>query len=412
LAEGSGLPQDCAADFHGALAGVPTWHFEASSAQAQLTEHFGTDNLAGFDVQDMPAAICAAGALLRYVSRTQSESLAHIQQLRTDRASQYVLMDPATRRNLELTETLRGEESPTLFSTLDHCATPMGSRFLRHWLHLPLRENAPAFARQQSIAALLEGYLGRVRDALAPLPDIERMAARVALRSVRPRELASLRDAMAALPEVQASLHTGASPDESTATPDFAGQHVGAQHLQALARCLALDPALAALLARAIAAEPALAIRDGGVIAEGYDAELDELRQLQTHSGDFLVQLEARERERTGIANLRVEFNRVHGFYIEVTKGQVERVPDDYRRRQTLKNAERYITPELKTWEDKILSAQERALARERWLFEQLLDQLAPHVQALSAAAAALAELDALAALALHARDLGWVAPH
>ncbi|MBU4610397.1 DNA mismatch repair protein MutS [Achromobacter sp. GG226] len=406
LAEGESLPDGCG-DLTAPLSPAPAWHFESTGATAQLTGHFGTDSLAGFDVQDMAAGICAAGALLRYVTRTQAHALAHVQQLAADRPGQYVVLDPATRRNLELTETLRGEESPTLFSTLDHCGTPMGSRLLRRWLHHPLRENAPAQARQNAVAALLRDGLEGLREALGRLPDLERMASRVALRSVRPRELASLRDALQALPALQACVHALVDAPAPFATVP----EVDVGHVRTLADRLTLDPALPERLVAAVALEPAQAVRDGGVIAAGFDAELDELRHLQSHSGDFLVQLEARERERTGIANLRVEFNRVHGFFIEVTRGQVDRVPDDYRRRQTLKNAERYITPELKTWEDKILSAQERAIAREKWLFEQLLDALAPHVPALAGAASALAEIDALASLAAHARDHAWVAP-
>ncbi|TSH89146.1 DNA mismatch repair protein MutS [Verticiella sediminum] len=405
VADGQGLPEGCG-DFAAPLSPVPAWHFETSGARAQLTEHFRTDTLAGFDIEDMPAAVCAAGALLRYVGRTQSQALAHVQQISVDRVGQYVVLDPATRRNLELTETLRGEESPTLFSTLDHCGTPMGSRLLRRWLHHPLRDNTPAQARQDAVATLWCDALPDFQDALEPLPDIERMAARVALRSVRPRELASLREALARLPGLRAQARAVAGQQD-----DLPGTTGRGAHICELAERLAIDPALGELLRRAVAEEPAVAVRDGGVIAAGYDAELDELRHLQTHTGDFLVQLEARERERTGIANLRVEFNRVHGFYIEVTRGQTDRVPDDYRRRQTLKNVERYITPELKTWEDKVLSAQERALAREKWLFEQLLDSLAPYVPALATCAAALAELDALASLAAHARDHGWVPP-
>jgi len=401
LAEGQPLP----VDFSAPISPVPVWHFETSGARQQLLNHFGTDSLAGFDVEDMPEAICAAGALLRYVSNTQSQALAHVQQLTADRASQYVLLDPVTRRNLELTETLRGEESPTLFSVLDHCQTPMGSRLLRRWLHHPLRDNDPAAARLRAIETLLDGGDPRLlQDALSPLPDVERISARVALRSVRPRELASLRDALELLPGLHAMVLRLAgegsmlSADTQARLPELAAQ-------------LAPDPAIGELLARAVAAEPGVNVRDGGVLAAGFDAELDELRALESHSGDFLVQLEKRERERTGIANLRVEFNRVHGFFIEVTRGQTDKVPDDYRRRQTLKNAERYITPELKTWEDKILSAQDRALAREKWLYEQLLDTLAPHVRALTRTAAALAEIDVLAALAFHARTNDWVAP-
>ena len=404
LPDGQPLPPDCG-DLAATLSAVPEWHFDADNAQQSLTGHFGTDSLDGFDVADLPLAVRAAGALLRYVRGTQSQALAHVRQLRADRAGQYVWMDPATRRNLEITETLRGDESPTLFSTLDRCATPMGSRWLRRALHHPLRDNATVLARQHAIATLLNPGLELLLQPLRRLPDLERMASRSALRSIRPRELAGLRDALAVLPQVLAQL------EARIATAPVSLADAAPTRLLELAQALAIDPALGHWLQRAIAPEPALAVRDGGVIADGYDADLDELRQLQSHSGDFLVHLEQRERERTGIGNLRVEYNRVHGFFIEVTRGQVDRVPDDYRRRQTLKNAERYITPELKAWEDKILSAQERALAREKWLYEQVLDQLAVHVPGLAQAAAALAELDALAALASHARDHDWVCP-
>ncbi|MFC4275157.1 DNA mismatch repair protein MutS [Achromobacter aloeverae] len=398
---------DCDFSFDGARTRVPDWHFESDGARQHLLAHFRTDNLAGFDVEDMPAAICAAGALLRYAARTQSQGLSHIQSLSAQRLGEFVLLDPVTRRNLELTQTLSGEEAPTLFSVLDGCRTPMGSRLLRRWLHHPLRENAPVVARQTAIAEMLAdrmddgaGYasatpLETLRDALERYPDLERVATRVALRSVRPRELASLRDALLALPALREAVQP------LTRSP----------RLAELAGRLDLDPAIAHLLQEAIAAEPAAAVRDGGVIAAGYDGDLDELRALATDGGDFLVQLEARERERSGIANLRVEFNRVHGFYIEVSRGQADKVPEDYRRRQTLKNVERYITPELKTWEDRVLSAQDRSLAREKWLYEQVMDALAAHVRALAECAGALAELDCLAALADHARRHAWCAP-
>jgi DNA mismatch repair protein MutS len=399
---------DLEVSFEGARARVPDWHFENDGARAQLLAHFKTDTLAGFDLEDMPVGICAAGALLRYATRTQSQALAHVQSVAAERPGQYVLLDPITRRNLELTQTLAGEESPTVFSLLDGCCTPMGSRLLRRWLHHPLRDNAPAQARQHAIATLLAeqrmptpqpfgsgGILESLRSALNAYPDIERIAARLALRSARPRELASLRDALQALPALRELI----APLASSARLN----QLGAQ--------LAIEPTLAQCLTDALAPEPAVAIREGGAIASGFDTELDELRALATDGGDFLLQLEARERERTGIANLRVEFNRVHGFYIEVSRGQVDKVPADYRRRQTLKNAERYITPELKTWEDRVLLAQDRALAREKWLYEQLFDTLAAYVQPLSCCAAALAELDTLAALAEHARCHDWVAP-
>jgi DNA mismatch repair protein MutS len=403
---------------HCAATKIPPWHFEAEQAQAHLLAHFKTESLSGFDVDDLPTALCAAGALLRYAGRTQAHALSHVQTLVADRASQYVLMDPATRRNLELTRTLSGEEAPTLFSILDNCCTPMGSRLLRRWLHHPLRDNAPVLERQQAIGSLMTAsaqhsallhatpLLQALRTELNKLPDLERIAARIALLSVRPRELASLRDALSALPAVQQQVLSALAPSQSSepvanSTP----------RLQALAQALTPPEGLQELLTHAIALEPAALARDGGVIATGFDAELDELRAISTDNGAFLLELEARERTRTGIATLRVEFNRVHGFFIEVSRAQSEKVPDDYRRRQTLKNAERYITPELKSWEDKVLSAQDRSLAREKWLFEQLLEQLTSHVKQLAQCAAACAELDALVSLAHHAQHHQWVAP-
>lgn len=393
--------------FDGAIARTPDWHFEYEGARGHLLAHFRTDSLAGFDAEEMDAAQCAAGALLRYATRTQAQTLTHVQTLKVDRSGQYVVLDPYTRRNLELTRTLSGEESPTLFSLLDHCNTPMGSRLLKRWLHHPLRDNSPVLARQQAIEALLaaapgasawqtEALLNGLQRALRPIPDLERIATRLALRTLRPRELASLREALLALPGVLQAL---------------ALQDATVPHLQYLAANLEIDPGLGELLACTIAPEPSAAIRDGSVIADGYDADLDELRTLASDNGEFLMRLEARERERTGISNLKVEYNRVHGFYIEVSRLHADKVPTEYRRRQTLKNAERYITPELKSWEDKILSSKDRSLAREKWLYEQLLDALAPHAPALSACAAALAELDTLGALAHHARTHAWVRP-
>lgn len=396
---------------------IPPWHFEAEQAHAHLLAHFKTQSLSGFDVDDLPAAICAAGALLRYAGRTQTHALSHIQTLVADRASQYVLMDPATRRNLELTRTLAGEESPTLFSILDTCCTPMGSRLLRHWLHHPLRDNTPVQARQAAIRCLMgastqnsellhaTSILQSLRTDLDKLPDLERIATRIALLSVRPRELASLRDALAALPNLQKNIFS-AIENTVADTEEKLGQR-----LIETARLLLPPEGMHELLTRAIAEEPATMVRDGGVIATGFDEDLDELRSISSDNGTYLLELEARERERTGISTLRVEFNRVHGFFIEVSRAQSDKVPEDYRRRQTLKNAERYITPELKLWEDKVLSAQDRSLAREKWLFDQVLDLLSPMVNALAACASACAELDALVALAHHAQKNDWVAP-
>ena len=385
---------------------VPDWHFGADGARQVLLDHFGVDSLAGFGLDKLPAATRAAGALLRYVARTQAQALAHIQSVRVDQASQYVVLDSVTRRNLELTETLAGDDGPTLFSTLDHCRTPMGSRLLRRWLHQPLRDDAIVAGRHQAIGALLSAPeeattldasspLGALLALLARCPDIERIATRMALRSVRPRELASLREALELLPTIADQLATRFDADA----------------LARFSRDIPSDPRLAQLLHRAIDAEPAPQVRDGGVIAPAYDKELDELRQLASDSGAFLVELEARERARTGIATLRVEFNRVHGYYIEVSRGQTSKVPADYRRRQTLKNAERYITPELKAWEDKVLSAKDRGLSREKALFEELLTQLGNYAPGLSRSASALAELDALAALAEHAQKNDWTMP-
>ncbi|MDY0308371.1 MAG: DNA mismatch repair protein MutS [Castellaniella sp.] len=384
-----------------AISRVPDWHFEADGARDTLLRHFGVNDVGAFGLDHLPLAMRAAGALLRYVGATQAQALSHVHSLSVDAGGDYVVLDPATRRNLEITDTLSGGDGPTLFSTLDHARTPMGSRQLRRWLQAPLRDNPQARARQDVITQLLQapdadGALRALRDALRPLPDLERMATRLALGTIRPRELASLRDALGCLDTLA-----------QTTTAAFDAQRLLADCL----RDVPVDPALHALLAQGIAAEPALMVRDGGVIATGYDAELDELRQLAGDNGAFLLEVEARERERTGIANLRVEYNRVHGFFIEVSRGQADKVPDDYRRRQTLKNVERYITPELKAWEDKVLSARDRSLAREKLLYEQILAQAAGHAAALARCAAALAQIDALAGLAYHARAHGWVAP-
>ncbi|USE79083.1 DNA mismatch repair protein MutS [Cupriavidus gilardii] len=374
---------------------LPEWHFDQDAGARRLREQLGVASLDPFGCRPLGAALGAAGALLNYAASTQGQSLRHVQGVTVEHETEFVGLDTATRRNLELTETLRGGEAPTLFSLLDTCATAMGSRLLRHWLHHPLRERAIPQARQQAIGALLAQDLDTLRARLRRLADVERITARLALLSARPRDLSSLRDTLAALPDVQACV-----------TPDDTAPLL-AQTLTELAvprDCLDL-------LSRAIAPEPSTAVRDGGVIARGYDAELDELRDISENCGQFLIDLEARERTRTGIANLRVEYNRVHGFYIEVTNGQADKVPDDYRRRQTLKNAERYITPELKAFEDKALSAQDRALAREKQLYEALLQLLLPHIGELRRVAAALSRLDVLAALGERARTLDWSCP-
>lgn len=374
---------------------LPEWHFDQDAGARRLREQLGVASLDPFGCRPLGAALGAAGALLNYAATTQGQSLRHVQGVTVEHESEFVGLDSATRRNLELTETLRGGESPTLFSLLDTCATAMGSRLLRHWLHHPLRDRKLPQARQQAIGALLEQDADALRSRLRRLADVERITARLALLSARPRDLSSLRDALAALPAIQNAF----AADE------------GAPLLAQTRDELAVPQDCLALLTSAIAAEPSVALRDGGVIARGYDAALDELRDISENCGQFLIDLETRERTRTGIANLRVEYNRVHGFYIEVTNGQADKVPDDYRRRQTLKNAERYITPELKAFEDKALSAQDRALAREKQLYDELLQRLLPHIGELRRVAGALARLDVLAALAERARTLDWTSP-
>lgn len=384
----------------GALTRVPVWHFDVASGTRRLCDQMDVSSLDGFGAHSLSSACGAAGALLLYAAATQGQQLRHVRSLKVEYESEYIGLDPATRRNLELTETLRGTESPTLCSLLDTCCTTMGSRLLRHWLHHPPREAAIAQARQQAIGALLEAPAGSsvdtLRGALRQISDIERITGRLALLSARPRDLSSLRDTFIALPELRAQLTAVTAAADSLARIDAA--------LEPPEQCVDL-------LKLAVAPEPAAMVRDGGVIARGYDAELDELRDISENCGQFLIDLETRERARTGIGNLRVEYNKVHGFYIEVTRGQTDKVPDDYRRRQTLKNAERYITPELKTFEDKALSAQERALARERSLYDGLLQALLPFIADCQRVAAALAELDLLAAFAERARALDWVAP-
>jgi DNA mismatch repair protein MutS len=377
---------------------LPAWQFDHDSARQQLAQQFGTLDLRGFGCEGMDPAIGAAGALLGYARNTQRAALPHIRGLQVEQESAYVLLDAAARRTLEISETLRGESAPTLLSLLDTTASAMGSRLLRRWLHHPLRDRDELRARLDAVATLM-GEPGAARhapihDILRQFIDIERVTGRIALRSARPRDLSGLRETLLRLPALQAELG-----------------RLDCQRLSQLAASLAAPEELAVLLQRALLAEPSVVLRDGGVIASGYDAELDELRAIQDNCGAFLLELETRERERTGIANLKVEYNRVHGFYIEVSRAQADRVPDDYRRRQTLKNAERYITPELKAFEDKALSASERALAREKLLFEGLVDALIPHLDCLQTVAGAVAELDVLAALAERAISLNLVAP-
>ncbi|WP_332776489.1 DNA mismatch repair protein MutS [Polaromonas sp.] len=375
------------------LSARPAWQFDPALGARRLLEQLKVASLASWNADKLPEAHAAASALLGYAEHTQGRALSHVHHLQVVRSGELIDLPPSTRRNLELTQTLRGEDSPTLFSLLDTCTTGMGSRALKSWLQGPRRDRSQAQARLEAIATLRDGLQQHLRAKLKGCSDVERITARIALRQVRPRELVALRDTLQ-----KTELLT---PNQQGLPP----------LLTRILEDLQAPPACAALLGHYVLDEPAALIRDGGVINHGCDADLDELRAIQTNCDAFLLDLEGREKARTGIANLRVQFNKVHGFYIEVTQGQLDKVPDDYRRRQTLKNAERYITPELKAFEDKALSAQERALAREKWLYEQLLDQLQDFVPALTRLARALASLDALCALAERSLTLNWCAP-
>ncbi|RYF37180.1 MAG: DNA mismatch repair protein MutS, partial [Comamonadaceae bacterium] len=371
----------------------PAWQFEAGLGRTRLLEQFQTASLAAWGADELAQAHAAAAALLSYAEHTQGRSLPHVKSLQVQRDDELIDLPVTTRRNLELVQTLRGEDAPTLFSLLDTCMTGMGSRALKRWMLEPRRDRKQAAQRHEAIAALREGPWQKLREALKGVSDVERITARIALRQVKPRELLglcqSLQKSEQLVPVLQAQTALLAEISQDLAAPPVCGE----------------------MLRSAIHAEPAALVRDGGVIAGGFDPELDELRAIQDNCDGFLLELETRERARSGIANLKVQFNRVHGFYIEVTQGQLDKVPADYRRRQTLKNAERFITPELKAFEDKALSAQERALAREKWLYDQVLDQLQEHVPALTRLARAVASLDALCALAERSLTLGWCRP-
>ncbi len=374
----------------------PAFQFDAGLGTQKLCEQLQVASLAAFNAQELVHSQAAACALLAYAEHTQGARLAHVNRLRVQREAELMDIPLPTRRNLELTQTLRGEDSPTLFSLLDTCMTGMGSRALKSWLLNVQRDRSTAQQRIQMIGVLREQHAGKLREQLKGSSDVERIAARIALRQVKPRELVALQLTLSKSERIAQYL--------SGLEGDFFSIYKALQSSESLHACTHL-------LQTAILPEPAALVRDGGVINHGFDADLDELRAIQTNCDAFLLDLETRERERTGINNLRVQYNKVHGFYIEVTQGQASKVPDDYRRRQTLKNAERFITPELKTFEDKALSAQERSLAREKFLYEQVLDSLQPHVQSLTAAATAIATLDALCALAERSLTLNWCAP-
>ncbi|HRO88800.1 MAG TPA: DNA mismatch repair protein MutS, partial [Chiayiivirga sp.] len=390
--------QDSLPEWLGAQAGVrrrAPWLFDAEAARRALTRFFRVHDLAGFGLDARPRATAAAGALLAYVEETQKQRLPHLSSIAFESAEDGIAMNAATRRHLELDSRVDGNLRHTLLGVIDTSITPMGGRLLRRWLHRPLRDQRVLRERHHAVATLLDtGVLEPLRERFRALGDLERILARVALRSARPRDLSTLRDGLAALPDIRAELSPLDSP-----------------RLSALAAELGEHGDSAELLARAVMAQPPVLLRDGGVIADGFDTELDELRRLATNADQFLLDLEARERAATGIATLKVGYNRVHGYFIEISKGQSDRAPLHYARRQTLTGAERYITEELKTFEDKVLGARERALAREKALYEELLDALNQALEPLKRCAAALSELDALCAFSERALALDWSCP-
>jgi DNA mismatch repair protein MutS len=373
----------------------PEWEFDLESARRALNSQFQSHDLKGFGCDDLTLALGAAGCLLQYVKDTQRSSLPHIRGISHENRAESVILDAATRRNLEIDLNLAGGDTNTLLSVLDQGVTAMGSRLLRRWLHRPLTDVEVLRERQAAIRALCGNYLFEtVREALRPIGDMERILSRVALRSARPRDLSRLCNSLAALPRLRSEL-----------------AHCQAPRLAQLSQQAGDYPQLVELLQRAIVDNPPVVIRDGGVIAGGYDAELDELRQISGNAGDYLLEIEQREREATGISTLKVGYNRVHGYYIEISRAQSDQAPDSYQRRQTLKNAERFITPELKAFEDKALSSKSRALAREKALYDALLERLNEELAALQDSASAVSEIDVLANLAERADSLSLCQP-
>ena len=391
------LSEDQSALAHGqhSITRRASWHFDNDTALQLLTQQFGTHDLSGFGCTDLPLAIIAAGALLQYVQETQRAALPHITGMQVESTDDGIVLDAASRKNLELEQSLTGDHKNTLISVLDHTATSMGGRLLSRWLNKPLKDQQVLRNRHDSVDQLINNYsFETIQPLLRQIGDIERIVSRIALGSARPRDLATLRSSLHIVPALHQELASLSIP-----------------YLQSLSATIGAHPELLALLERAIIEEPPVLIRDGGVIADGYDAELDELRNLSQNADQYLLDLETRERERTGISTLKVAYNRVHGFYIEVSRTHSDQVPPEYVRRQTLKGAERFILPELKQFEDKVLSSRERALAREKALYEQLLATLAEHLQVLRSTAQAISELDVLTNFAERAVTLNYARP-
>jgi len=377
------------------LRAQPPWLFDLDGARRLLSQQFKTRDLSGFGCDHLTVALQCAGCLLQYAKDTQRTTLPHIQGLRVEQLDDALQLDAATRRNLELDLNLKGSTEHTLAAVLDHCATSMGSRMLKRWLHRPIRDQRRLETRYHFLQALIDdGVTNTLQDIFKSVGDLERILTRVALKSARPRDLTQLCSSLKAVPafkKVLATLDTPAAQELYQRLHEF--------------------PHIIDMLARALITNPPALIRDGGAIAPGYDNELDELRSISENADEYLLQLEQRERERTGIANLKVSYNRIHGFYIEVSRTQEQKVPPDYVRRQTLKGVERYITSELKSFEDKALSARERALAREKLLYDSLLESLIPDIAGLQQTATAVAEADVLNNLAERAQSLGYCRP-
>ena len=373
----------------------PVWEFELSTATQLLNTQFKTQSLDGFGVSNYSLGLCAAGCLLQYVHYTQKCALPHIRAIIVEKNNESIFMDAATRKNLELTENLHGSDDCTLASILDETVTAMGARLLRRWITRPLTDHAVIQARLNHVGLLLQSdLLHDLRELLRNILDLERILSRIALRSARPRDLAHLRDSLGVLPALQNML-----------------QEIHASDFDLLKKQINIFPEIFNLLQKAIIENPPMIIRDGGVIAKGYDAQLDELRELEGNSHDYLLQLEQRERDRTGLSTLKVGYNRIHGYYIEMSRLQSDQAPIDYSRRQTLKNAERFITPELKAYEDKILKSNSLALAREKQLYDEMLDAIGGSLAELQESAQALAECDVLASFALCALQNNYVTP-
>lgn len=389
------FPYQLALDAYTGVKRQAPWNFDHDSALEQLVRQFKTKDLSGFGCENLHLAINAAGCLIQYAKDTQRNQLPHITSLSKETRSAYIMLDSASRKNLEIDTNLSGETKHTLAWIMDACKTPMGSRLLKRWLNQPLRDIDTISARQEVVKVLLNNYqFDELQDALKHIGDMERILSRVALRSARPRDLSRLRDSLERLPQIQAIL-----------------QPLSSERINLLSNEISEHPECCKLLTSAIIENPPVTVRDGGVIADGFDPELDELRNISENAGQFLIDLETREKEKTGLSSLKVGYNRVHGYYIEISKLQSSDAPTEYIRRQTLKNAERFITPELKEFEDKALSSKSRALAREKALYEEVLDHLNSIFEGLQCSARAIAELDVLTNFAERAQNLNLSAP-